>query len=376
MKNLIRVALLAATCASQGAIASQLPKLHSSHAVVFDATNQEILLDKDGRTPVPMASITKVLTAMVTLDAKPNMAETIQVSGQDVDRIKNSGSRVAVGTELTRKDALHLTLMSSENRAASALSRNYPGGYPAFIRAMNEKARKLGMNSTYVQDSTGLSPENRASAQDLVRMVLAAERYSPITQFTTDDAHTLPIGNRVLNYKNSNPLVGKPNWNIELSKTGYTQEAGRCIVMKLAAAGKDLVVVLLGSQSSSARLADIQTIKRWVSGESTQVAAATPRRYVRSSEMRHAAMKPTKAQLRKARLVAKSPAKFLALQKVRPSAKAGAALKSKLVLKTSLATKVKISPAKRAVAAKRTVSKVVVAIKRAPKAPARKQRQR
>jgi D-alanyl-D-alanine endopeptidase (penicillin-binding protein 7) len=379
MKTLIRVALLAATCATQGAIASPLPKLNSAHAVVFDATNQEILLDKDGRTQVPMASITKVLTAMVALDAKPNMGETIQVSGQDVDTVKRSSSRVAVGTEMTRKDALHLALMSSENRAASALSRNYPGGHAAFIRAMNEKARKLGMNSTYVEDSTGLSPVNRSTAQDLVRMVLAAERYAPITQFTTDDAHTLPVGNRILNYKNSNPLVGKPNWNIELSKTGYTQEAGRCIVMKLAAAGKDLVVVLLGSQSSGARLADIHTIKRWVSGESAQVASVAPRRYVRSKEVRHAALNPTKADLRKARLDTKRSGKLLALQKSRPSARAGNVLKGKSVMKASLVSKArgpKVVPVKRGRATPRPVAKMVAVTKRAATAPGRKQRQR
>lgn len=355
MKTLIRVALLAATCASQCAFAAALPKLNSAHAVVFDATNQEVLLDKNGNAAVPMASITKVLTAMVALDAKPNMSETIQVSGQDVDTVKHSTSRVAVGTELTRKDALHLALMSSENRAASALSRNYPGGNPAFIRAMNDKARKLGMTSTYVEDPTGLSPVNRSSAQDLVRMVLAAERYSHITQFTTDTGYSLPIGKRVLDYRNSNPLVGKPNWDIELSKTGYTQEAGRCIVMKLAAAGKDLVVVLLGSQSSNARLADIQTIKRWVSGGSAQVAAATPRRLVRSNEVRHAALKPaTKAELRKARLAAKREVKPVALKKSRAAVKA--------------------TPVKRGTAVKREASKKPAATKKVSKASAQKKR--
>jgi D-alanyl-D-alanine endopeptidase (penicillin-binding protein 7) len=293
MKTLISVAILVASCAAQSAVAAPPPKLHSTYAVVFDATNQEYLLDKDGKTSAPIASITKVMTAMVALDVKPDLAETLRVSGLDVDRVKNSSSRVAVGTELSREDALHLALMSSENRAASALSRHYPGGNPAFIHAMNEKARKIGMTNTRLEDSTGLSPENRASARDLVRMVLAAERYDPITEFTTSSAHTLPVGERTLSYRNSNPLVGKPNWDIELSKTGYTREAGRCIVMKIAAAGKHLVVVLLGSQSSSARLADIQSIKRWVSGE-PQLANAKPSRYVRTKEVRHAAVKQVK----------------------------------------------------------------------------------
>jgi D-alanyl-D-alanine endopeptidase (penicillin-binding protein 7) len=307
MKTIISVAVLAASCVAQSASAAGVPKLNSTHAVVFDATNQEFLLDKDGKTAAPIASITKVLTAMVALDAKPDMRETLQVSGLDVDLVKHSTSRVAVGTELSRTDALHLALMSSENRAASALSRNYPGGSLAFVRAMNEKARKIGMTRTSVEDPTGLSPQNQASAQDLVRMVLAAERYAPIARFTTSSEHTLPIGHRTLSYHNSNPLVGKPNWDIELSKTGYTQEAGRCIVMKMAAAGKQLVVVLLGSPSSSARMADIQAIKRWVSGGESHLAAA-PSRFVRTTDIAHAAVRPTaRSRLQSRRLAAVSP---------------------------------------------------------------------
>jgi len=309
MKSIIRVAIFAATCVAHFASAAEpLPKLHSTHAMVFDATNQEVLLAKDANTPAPMASITKVLTAMVALDAKPDMHETLAVSPQDVDTVKRSSSRVAVGTELSRRDALHLALMSSENRAASALSRHYPGGHTAFIRAMNEKARKLGMTETRVADSTGLSPQNQASAKDLVRMVLAAENYSPITKFTTSTEHTLPVGNRVLSYKNSNPLVGKPNWDIELSKTGYTKEAGRCIVLKLAAAGKELVVVLLGSQSSSARIADIQAIKRWVAGE-RGVSLAKAQRVVAKSEVRHAALSVKGSAKSRKAIVARSSTK-------------------------------------------------------------------
>lgn len=322
MKTLVRVAVLAASWAAQGASASAAPapKLHSTHAVVFDATNQEVLLDKDGKTAAPIASITKVMTAMVALDAKPDMRETLQVSGQDVDNVKHSTSRVAVGTELSRGDAMHLALMSSENRAASALSRNYPGGHTAFVHAMNVKAQKLGMTRTTLEDPTGLSPQNRASAQDLVRMVLAAERYQPITQFTTSSGHTLPIGHRTLSYHNSNPLVGKPNWNIELSKTGYTKEAGRCIVMKLAAAGKQLVVVLLGSQSSSARLADIQSIKRWVTGD-RQLVAVESHRLAKTVEVRHAALTPSTASLLRAkRSTAKEPPKVLAKLRAHPKA--------------------------------------------------------
>lgn len=273
MKSIITAILLAFSYAAQAA-----PALHSEHAVVFDATNQEVLLEKNANTPAPIASITKVMTAMVALDARPNLNEPLKVSHEDVDTLKNSSSRVAVGTELTREEMLHLALMSSENRAAHALSRYYPGGEDAFVSAMNRKARSLGMTSTQLADPTGLSPANHASAHDLVRMVLAAERYEPITQYSTTSSAQMPIGSRVLSYKNSNPLVGKPNWNIELSKTGYTREAGRCIVMKMAAAGKKLVVVLLGSQTPSARLADIQAIKRWVTGEQEPVVARAKKR--------------------------------------------------------------------------------------------------
>lgn len=297
MRALINLAALAASCAVPLAFAGPLPQLNSAHAMVFDVTNQEVLLDKAGTTAVPIASITKVMTAMVALDAKPDMSETLSVSGQDVDVVKHSTSRVTVGTELSRQDALHLALMSSENRAASALSRHYKGGSPAFVRAMNEKARHIGMTSTRLADPTGLSPNNLASARDLVRMVLAAEHYKPITQFTTSSAHTLPVGARTLSYRNSNPLVGKPNWDIALSKTGYTLEAGRCIVMKMAAAGKNLVVVLLGSQSSNARLADIQSIRRWVSG-GTQITERPPLRSVRTTEVRHAALIAAKPRTR------------------------------------------------------------------------------
>lgn len=300
MKTLLRAVVVAASCVAHGAFASPIPRLNSTHVVVFDATNQEVLIDKDGRTAAPIASITKVLTAMVALDAKPDMRETLRVSGQDVDYVKRSSSRVAVGTEMSRRDALHLALMSSENRAASALSRHYPGGNTAFVQAMNQKAKTLGMTQTRLADPTGLSPANQASARDLVRMVLAAERYLPITQFSTSEGHTLPIGQRTLSYRNSNPLVGKPNWDIELSKTGYTQEAGRCIVMKLAAAGKELVVVLLGSQSSGARLADIQSIKRWVTGEAPRVVQSS-HRLARTVEVRHAALKPSRLSLLRAK---------------------------------------------------------------------------
>lgn len=272
MKTLIASILLAFSCAAQAGT----PALNSRYAAVYDMTNQQFVLEKNADTPAPMASITKVLTAMVALDAKPDMSETLTVTSNDVDTLKNSGSRVRVGTEMSRKDMLHLALMSSENRAASALSYNYPGGHDAFINAMNQKARSLGMTQTSVADSTGLNPRNHSTARDLVKMVMAADDYAPITRFTTTQGYDLPVGSRTLTYRNSNPLVGKPNWDIELSKTGFTREAGRCIVLKIAAAGKEYAVALMGSQSSGARLADIQAIKRFVSGQDEIITAAQP----------------------------------------------------------------------------------------------------
>src|SRR3569623_411830 len=303
MKILMSVIALVAGVASHAAVAAPpMPRLYSAHAVVYDADNQETLLEKNAGTAVPFASITKLLTAMVALDADPDMNEMLSVSEHDVDMLKHTSSRIAVGTTLSREDMKHLALMSSENRLASALSRKdkihlafmsaenrlasalsqqYPGGHGAFIAAMNAKAAQLGMVNTHVEDPTGLSPNNRASAQDLVHMVLAAERYEPIRQFTTSTGYLLPVASRTLAYHNTNRLVGNPDWNIELSKTGYTSEAGRCIVMKLEAAGKHLVVVLLGAPSSNARFADLFSIRRWITGEPAQpvlVAAHRPRR--------------------------------------------------------------------------------------------------
>src|SRR3569623_588057 len=282
MKILMSVIALVAGVASHAAVAAPpMPRLYSAHAVVYDADNQETLLEKNAGTAVPFASITKLLTAMVALDADPDMNEMLSVSEHDVDMLKHTSSRIAVGTTQSREDMIHLALMSSENRLASALSQQYPGGHGAFIAAMNAKAAQLGMVNTHVEDPTGLSPNNRASAQDLVHMVLAAERYEPIRQFTTSTGYLQPVASRTQAYHNTNRLVGNPDWNIELSKTGYTSEAGRCIVMKLEAAGKHLVVVLLGAPSSNARFADLFSIRRWITGEPAQpvlVAAHRPRR--------------------------------------------------------------------------------------------------
>ncbi|GAB3644767.1 D-alanyl-D-alanine carboxypeptidase family protein [Ramlibacter alkalitolerans] len=279
MKSAALVIVLLAAVAANAA-----PRLNSNHAVVYDATSGKVLLEKNADTPAPIASVTKVLTAMVALDAQPDLAEPLTVADEDVDRLKASSSKLPVGTSLPRKDMLHLALMSSENRAASALARHYPGGKPAFVRAMNVKAKLLGMDGAVMRDPTGLNPGNRATARDLVRMVLAAESYEPITLFTTSTQYSGPVA-RAAAFHNTNPLVASPSWKVELSKTGYIQEAGRCIVMKLQEAGKELVVVLLGANSPQKRTADLIAIKNWVDGGATEAVASLSKTFKASAKL-------------------------------------------------------------------------------------------
>lgn len=307
----ILIGMVALIVSAAVSAAETAPRLYSTHAIVFDADTRQTLLEKNAKAVVPFASITKLLTAMVALDANPDLNEILSVSDEDVDRLKHTSSRIAIGTALSRQDMLHLALMSSENRAASALSRQYPGGYAAFIAAMNAKARQLGMANTHVEDPTGLSPNNQGSAEDLVRMVLAAERYEAIRQFTTSSGYLLPASTQTLTYRNTNRLIGNPEWNIELSKTGYTREAGRCIVMKLTASGKRLVIVLLGAPSSDARFADIFSIRRWIAGEPAQPALMATRRPSRpmmvaarldaGGQAMKKSLRPAKYQVRKAK---------------------------------------------------------------------------
>jgi D-alanyl-D-alanine endopeptidase (penicillin-binding protein 7) len=213
----------------------------------------------------PIASITKLMTAMVTLDAKLDLSELVMITDDDVDALKHTSSRLKVGTMLTRDDLLHLALMASENRAASALSRAYPGGHPAFIQAMNRKAVELGMNSTHFLDSTGLNQGNVSTAEDLAKMVTAAYRYPLIQQYTTDTEHVVRSNSgRMLQFRNSNGLVRSDDWQIDVSKTGYIQEAGRCLVMQARISATPIVIVLLDSWGKYTRIADANRIKKWV----------------------------------------------------------------------------------------------------------------
>jgi serine-type D-Ala-D-Ala endopeptidase (penicillin-binding protein 7) len=232
----------------------------SKIAVVVDANTKEQILAKDPDRVVPIASITKLMTAMVVLDARPPMGEILKISDEDRDLVMGSTSRLHVGWKLSREDMLHLALMSSENRAAAALSRYYPGGRPAFIQAMNDKAAALGMTKTHFVNPNGLTTENVSTASDLVKLVLAADQYPLIRQFTTDPQYDVRVSRSVLAYYNSNRLVGSPDWDITLQKTGFTNEAQHCLVMRLNANGRPLIMVFLDGYGKLTRFADARRV--------------------------------------------------------------------------------------------------------------------
>ena len=238
---------------------------------MIDESNGQILLEKNADNIVPIASLTKLMTAMVVLDAKQDMEAPISIDEQDVDTIKHSTSRVPVGATLPRKDVLQLALMSSDNRAAASLARTYPGGRDAFEAAVRAKLQALGMTHTTLQEPTGLSPQNTSTASDLVKMASAASNYPDITRITTDSSDRINIKGRPVEYHNTNGFVGKKGWDIMLSKTGYTVEAGRCIIMKIKAAGKNVIMVLLNAGANSTRNRDAMAVRRFVSDEKVAV---------------------------------------------------------------------------------------------------------
>ena len=240
------------------------PQLKSNAFMVQELDTGKVLLERNAEAIVPIASITKLMTAMVTLDAKPSLTEEITITDDDTDKLKNTSSRLVVGTTLQREMMIHLALMSSENRAAATLARNYPGGVPAFVAAMNQKAHALGLTDTVFHDSTGLNPNNVSSARDLAKMVTAASKYPLIREFSTDDEETVVIHNREQTFRNTNALVKSSDWQIGVSKTGFINEAGRCLVMQAWLANKPMVIVLLDSVGKFTRVADAQRVKRWV----------------------------------------------------------------------------------------------------------------
>jgi len=238
--------------------------LRSAAVMVQDAATGEVVINKNSDAVVPIASITKLMTAMIILDRGLDLEQRIVVSREDVDTHKGTRSRLMPGTTLTRDELLLLALMASENRAAAALARTYPGGVQAFVKAMNEKAAELGMSDSQFIEPTGLSPSNVSSPRDLVKLVRAAHSYPLIREYSTRDKATIKAFNRPLRFVNTNGLVRNSHWEIELSKTGYISEAGRCLVMHVRLASKDLIVVLLDSWGKQSRIADANRIRKWL----------------------------------------------------------------------------------------------------------------
>ena len=262
--------------------------LYSSAALVVDAKTGKVLYEKNSDRVMSIASITKLMAAMVVLDAKPNMNQVLTVQSADIDRLKGSSSRLPVGTKMTREKMLHLGLMSSENRAIHAMARNYHGGLSAFIRAMNAKAKSLGMNDTVFYDPTGLDPRNRSTPQDLVKMVQAAHKYEKIRYYSTHNSASTQVratvkktqrikkGKKVrkvtkkvtqirqVNYRNSNKLIRNGDWDISLQKTGYIREAGRCMVVYANVGNRPVIMVLMNSGNSNQRTNDAYTMRSWL----------------------------------------------------------------------------------------------------------------
>jgi D-alanyl-D-alanine endopeptidase (penicillin-binding protein 7) len=239
--------------------------LRSNSALVIDAATGEVVMDKNGDAVTPIASITKLMTAIVILESGLDMQHQVALTREDVDLKKGSRSRLRTGAALTRDELLLIALMASENRAAAALGRSYPGGTQAFVSAMNEMAAELGMSDTRFVDPTGLSPKNVSSAHDLAKLVRAAHGYPTIREYSTRDKATVLLsGKQKMSYRNTNGLVRNSRWEIDLSKTGYISEAGRCLVMQVRLASKDLIVVLLDSWGKHSRVGDAQRIRKWV----------------------------------------------------------------------------------------------------------------
>jgi D-alanyl-D-alanine endopeptidase (penicillin-binding protein 7) len=255
------------------------PNVQSTGVLVFDPATGQTLFSRNANQAAPIASITKLMTAMVVLDAKLPMDEPIELTTEDIDLLKNTHSRLPIGNHFRRDDLMRLALMASDNRAASALGRNYPGGLTAFVVAMNDKATALGLTQTHYVDSSGLSPGNVSSPTDLGKLVAAAATYPIITEYSTTGAVnvTLPDSKRKLNFVNTNALVRNSDWKIGLSKTGYINEAGKCLVMHAMVANQPVVIVLLDSWGRLTRIADANRIRKWLEKNPGKIVGATLR---------------------------------------------------------------------------------------------------
>jgi D-alanyl-D-alanine endopeptidase (penicillin-binding protein 7) len=250
------------------------PILASTGVLVLDPATGHTLYSKNADLTTPIASITKLMTAMVVLDAKLNLEDVVQITNEDVDLIKNTKSRLPIGSHFRRDDLLRLALMASDNRAASALGRNYPGGIITFVDAMNAKAKLLGLNATHFVDSSGLAPGNVSSPNDLGRLVAEASKYTLIKEYSTTGAVNvqLPDSKRKLAFVNTNALVRASDWQIGLSKTGYINEAGKCLVMQAMIANQPIVIVLLDSWGRLTRIGDANRIRKWLEKNPSKLA--------------------------------------------------------------------------------------------------------
>ncbi len=238
--------------------------LKSGVALVLDQSNSEVLFDKNSDVALPIASITKLMTSLIVVEAKQDMNEILEITDEDVDREKFSSSRLRPGVRMTRGDMLHIALMSSENRAAHALGRNYPGGLVAAVAAMNAKAKELGMTETHYVDPTGLSMQNVASARDLTKLVAVAQKQPLLCEYSTDPKYQVAVNGREMEYHSSNHLTSNPTWDILLQKTGFINEAGHCLVMRAMIEGRAVVMVFLDAKGKYSGMGDATRIRKWL----------------------------------------------------------------------------------------------------------------
>ncbi len=257
-------ALLGLVSMTAGARPVLFPKLKSSSVLIIDQSDSTVLYSRRADVPAPIASITKLMTALVVLDAKQSLTERLEITQAETDLPRGGASRLAVGTVLSRGDLMHLALMSSENRAAHALGVNYPGGLPALVTAMNRKAAALGMTGAHFVDPTGLSSDNVASPEDLSKLVIAAAHNPTIREYSTDQRYTVAVRRHLVEFRNTDNLVANPDWNIIVQKTGYITEAGKCLVMEAVIEGRNVVIVLLDSVGKLTRVADAKRVKSWM----------------------------------------------------------------------------------------------------------------
>jgi len=263
---MVRTLVFAFLALSAPSVARADVDFESAYAIVVDDATGDVLFSKDAQTAAPIASLTKVLTAMVVLDARQSPDEALRIADADVDRLKRTRSGVPVGAVVTRATLLELALVASDNRAASALARHFRGGINSFNAAMRRKIRTLGLQRTAIEEPTGLSPNNVSSAEDMAKVLRAAARYPEIARVTSQRGVTALVGGRPWEVRNTNAMVGAPGWNVLLSKTGYTREAGRCLSMRMKAGDRTVTLVLMGAALASERALDALNVLQWLTG--------------------------------------------------------------------------------------------------------------